>query len=115
MSLFRTIRTLEGQSPRQGWAGHPSRLGRLLLLGWFALVPARGRIDDVTHWAIGDCCARFALLSPRRIRALLVVHQPIEQGPGDVAVGVEGDLPSPKAGIYAQHKRSGFLTARDRL
>jgi hypothetical protein len=69
MSLLRTIRTLEGQSPRQGWAGHPSRLGRLLLLGWFALVPARGRIDDVTHWAIGDCCARFALLSPRRIRA----------------------------------------------
>src|SRR4051812_49497634 len=45
--------------------------------------------------------------------APLVVLQPIEQGPGHVAVRVEGDLPSPKAGICAQHKRSGFLTARD--
>lgn len=46
--------------------------------------------------------------------APLVVHQPIEQGPGHGAVRVEGDLPSPKAGICAQHKRLGFLTARDR-
>ena len=46
--------------------------------------------------------------------APLVVYQAIEQGPGHGAVRVEGDLPSPKAGICAQHKLSGFLTARDR-
>ena len=43
----------------------------------------------------------------------LVVHLPIEQGSGHGAVHVEGDLPSPEAGTCAQHKRSGFLTARD--
>jgi len=45
--------------------------------------------------------------------APLVVHQPIEQGPGHGAVRVEGDLPSPEAGMCAQHKRPGFLTACD--
>jgi hypothetical protein len=42
-----------------------------------------------------------------------VVHQPIEQGPGHGAVRVEGDPPSPEAGMCAQHKRPGFLTACD--
>jgi hypothetical protein len=39
---------------------------------------------------------------------LLVVLQPIEQGPGHGAVRVEVDLPSPEAGTCAQHKRPGF-------
>ena len=42
-----------------------------------------------------------------------VVHQPIEQGPGHGAVRIRGDLPSPEAGMCAQHKRRGFLTACD--
>jgi len=39
----------------QGWAGHPSRSGRLLSLRWFARVPARGRIGAVARWASRDC------------------------------------------------------------
>ena len=53
VSLRPTIRPLEQviagvRSLSQGWAGHPSRSGRLLFLRSFAREPARGRIGAIT-------------------------------------------------------------------
>jgi hypothetical protein len=68
--------------------------------------------------AFGHALGESALLGLLHIalsssNSLLVVLQPIEQGPGHGAVRVEVDLPSPESGTCAQHKRPGFLTACD--
>jgi hypothetical protein len=47
----------------QGWAGHPSRSGRLLSLRWFARVPARGRIGAITRWASRNAVFAHIVLS----------------------------------------------------
>ena len=74
VSLRPTIRPLEQviaglRSLSQGWAGHPSRSGRLLFLRSFAREPARGRIGAITCWASRNAvCDPIALSWLKRRR-----------------------------------------------
>jgi hypothetical protein len=58
-------------------------------------MPAYGRVGDVTRWA-----NRNAVFDPMVLsfeKALPVVHQLVEQGPGLSAVPVEGSPPLPES------------------
>jgi hypothetical protein len=78
----------------QGWAGHPSL--RLLSLRWFARVPARGRIGDVTRWASGNgVCDPRGLSSMERRRPWFI--SPSNKVLATVPFRLSGDCRCPKA------------------
>jgi hypothetical protein len=114
MSLLQTIRSLEGgKRPVKGELDIPAVHGgyphlahsRRFWLRTGSTTSPTGRVGIVVF----DPHSSLLVES-----APLVDHQPIERGHDHGAVRVEGDLPSPKARICAQHKRLGLLTARDR-
>ena len=112
MSLLQTIRSLEGgKRPVKGGLDIPAVHG-----GYPHLAHSRRsrlRTGSTTSPTGRVGIAVFDPHSSLLVESAPIVdHQPIERGHG--AVRVEGDLPSPKATICAQHKRLGLLTARNR-
>ena len=119
VSLRPTIRPLEQviaglRSLSQGWAGHPSRSGRLLFLRSFAREPARGRIGAITRWASRNAvCDPIALSWLKRRRPWFISWSDNALATVPSLSGMAGRFLKPKS--RGQHERSGFVTASDHV
>ena len=119
VSLRPTIRPLEQviaglRSLSQGWAGHPSRSGRLLFLRSFAREPARGRIGAIMRWA-----SRNAVCDPIALSWLKSAARgssaPRTRSWPQRRSGRGWSAVARKPEVRAEDGRLGFLTACDHL
>ena len=101
MSLLRTSGRLSRRLSAQGWAGHPSRSRRL------PLFPGPVRVD-ASAGRVRNCSICFTSLAPLRRRAVPVVPQPIEQGPGHRAVPFGMVDRFPEAPISCSSRKAGL-------